>query len=279
MSPLLVRSPVFRRTIKSLISQRCFTSSLLIQEQQKYETKAKKNSKPVDFNPRHLGISTNVYIPPSFTNLPSFLRHPLVFSNAVIRRIYTLGLNTVQIALFRYQSGLTPKFLLWKNNAIETYVQVNRAFAQRQLASVKPKVSLWVEEALASRSKQLPRTFELDWQLVKFKQIPKLVSVQALMIPGRPLEHIQLIYKFNTKQRLIKRNKQTNKTESVDRDVVDYVAFLCDATTNETILIGSVFESKPDAKLPKNFEDDMKLAIERMKKNGDLYRLPPSDQN
>ena len=181
--------------------------------------------------------------------------------------------NTVQVALFRYQSGFKPNFLLWKNKAIETYVQVNRAFAARKIESVRPQISLWVEEALSARSKQLPKGAELDWQLVKFYKVPKLVSVQAMMIPGRPLEHIQLIYKFDTKQRLIRLDKHTKETTKLDRDVIDYVAFLCDASTDEIILIGSVFESEATAKLPKNYEDDMQTAIQRMKTSGDLYRV------
>ena len=94
------------------------------------------------------------------------------------------------------------------------------------------------------------------------------------MVPGMPLEHLQLIYKLDTRQRLIKVNQQTKKSETLDRDVVDYVAFLCDATTNDMILMGSVFENKPNDKLPKSYEDDTKVAIHRMKVNGDIYRLP-----
>lgn len=171
---------------------------------------------------------------------------------------------------------MKPNFLTWKNKAIEMYAQVNQAFAKRKIASVRPQISLWVEEALTARSKQLPKNVELEWQLLEFKHVPKIVSVQAMMIPGRPLEHIQLIYKFDTKQRLIKLNKKTNKVEKLDRDVVDYVAFLCDASSDDMILIGSVFESKPDSKLPKNYEDDMQAAIAKMKSSGDLYRLPPT---
>ena len=66
----------------------------------------------------------------------------------------------------------------------------------------------------------------------------------------------------------------TNEAEKLDRNVVDYVVFLCDATTNDLILLGSVFESKPDEKLPKTYEDDNQIAIERMKESGDLFRLP-----
>lgn len=238
------------------------------------QEKKESKKKPVDFNPRHLGVAAQIYIPTSYKNLPNVFAHPITFFNSLIRRVYTFGLNTVQVGLFRYQSGLKPKFLLWKNRAIETYVNVNSAFAHRKLEEVKPIVSLWVEEALEARARQLPRNVKLDWQLIKFNHVPKLVSVQAMMIPGKPLENIQLVYKFDTAQRLIKYNKVTNEAKKLDRNVVDYVVFLCDATTNDLILLGSVFESKPNEKLPKTYEDDNQIAIERMKESGDLFRLP-----
>ncbi|QLG74935.1 hypothetical protein HG535_0H02620 [Zygotorulaspora mrakii] len=262
----------FLTSLKSLTNARYFSGSRLMFEESK-----KKDSKrsASEFNPRHLGVASEVYIPTSFKNLPSFWSHPLVFCNSFIRRIYVFGLNTVQVGIFRYQSGLKPNFLLWKNRAIENYVSVNTAFAQRKVEDVKSLVSIWVEEALDARSRHLPKYIRLDWELLKFNQIPKLVSVQAMMIPGRPLENIQLVYKFDTSQRLIKYNKKTSKAEKLDRNVVDYVAFLCDATTNELTLIGSLFESKPGAKLPKNYEDNTQIAIKRMRESGDLFRLPP----
>lgn len=245
------------------------TSSIRLQET------TEKKKKPVDFNPRHLGVASQIYIPTSYKNLPNAFAHPITFFNALIRRMYTFGLNTVQVGLFRYQSGLKPNFLLWKNKAIETYVNVNSAFADRKLEEIKPNVSYWVEEALEARSRQLPKSVKLDWSLVKFNQVPKLVSVQAMMIPGKPLENIQLVYKFDTVQRLIKLNKKTNQAEKLDRSVVDYVAFICDATNNEMVLLGSVFENKPNDKLPKSHEDDNQAAVQRMKTSGDLFRLPP----
>ena len=224
-------------------------------------------------------IRDRLYIPPSKQNLPNFLSSPIICANALIRRIYTLGMNTVQVALFRYQSGYKPNFLLWKNKAIEIYVQVNKAFANRTLDSVKPQVSIWVEEALEARAKQLPSSITLDWELIKFNEIPKLVSTQAMMIPGRPVELIQLIYKFDTKQRLIKFNKKSGKTDKLDRDVIDYIAFICDASCDDLLLTGSVFESAPDAKLPKDSETSNKVVIDRMKVSGDIFRVQPPAKN
>ncbi|EJS44727.1 mba1p [Saccharomyces arboricola H-6] len=265
-----------RSLLVSFNRQRLFSTSKSILNKGSETTKKKDKNKQQDFNPRHLGVAAKIFIPSSYKNLPNVFTHPIIVANALIRRLYTFGLNSVQVALFRFQSGIKPSFLLWKNKAIETYISVNTSFAHRNLSEAKGLVSLWVQEALEARSRQLPGNATLDWQLLKFNAVPKLVSVQPIMIPGIPLEHLQLVYKFDTKQRLIKVNQQTKKSEIFDRDVVDYIAFLCDATTNDMILMGSLFESKPNDKLPKNYEDDTKVAIHRMKANGDIYRLPPN---
>lgn len=273
----MIKSTVAGSTLRPyVLSKNCrhiraFSNSRVTFE----KNNSKTNKSPVDFNARHLGVSTEVYVPPALGNLPSVFSHPIVVANALIRRIYTLGSNTVQVGIFRYQSGLKPNFLLWKNKAIENYVNTNTAFAQNKVSNIKSQVSLWVEEALEARSKQLPKHMQLEWQLVKFNEIPKVMSAQAMMIPGKPLEHVQLVYRFNTKQRLIKLNKKSGKADKLDRDVVDYLVYLCDASTNNLILMGSVFESRPDSKLPKSYEDNTQAAIQRMKVSGDLFRLPP----
>ncbi|KAL3235314.1 Inner membrane mitoribosome receptor MBA1, mitochondrial [Nakaseomyces bracarensis] len=240
-------------------------------EEQKNDTK-----KIQDFNPRHLGVASELYVPAAWSSLPSVLTSPRVVFNAVVRRLYILGLNTVQVGIFRFQTGIKPQFLLWKNKAIETYVQINKGFASKSVAALRPEVSIWVEEALQARSKQVPDNVKLDWQLLKFNEVPKLISLQPMMIPGRPLEHIQLLYRFNTKQRLVKLDKRTNQVDKLDRDVVDYMVFLCDATTNDLLLMGSVFESEPGSKMPKNYDDNTEKAVKRMKECGDIYRVPPT---
>ena len=274
------RGVVVRRVgvsrLANVYNTRLFSSGVKLLD----EAEQKQNTKKIqDFNPRHLGVASELYVPASLSRLPSVITSPKLWFDNVIRRIYMLGLNTVQIGIFRFQTGIKPAFLLWKNKAIETYVQVNTNFASKSVEKLKPEVSVWVEEALNARSKQIPDNVKLDWQLLKFNDVPKLISIQPMMIPGRPLEHIQLLYRFNTKQRLVKLNKTNNKVEKLYRDVVDYMVFLCDATTNDLILMGSVFESKPDAKLPKNYDDNTEKAVRRMKECGDIYRVPPSSEN
>ncbi|CCE65534.1 hypothetical protein TPHA_0L01810 [Tetrapisispora phaffii CBS 4417] len=255
------------------------TSNRLLSTTQKWysSTSNKKTIPTSEFNFRHLGVASDIYVPPSLKSLPNPILHPTIFFNVLIRKVYTIGLNTIQIALFRNQSGIKPNFVLWKNNAIECYVNVNTNFARNKLDKCKYNVSIWVQEALAARAHELPKRMKLDWKLLKFNEVPKLISVQSMMIPGRPLEHIQLVYKFNTKQRLTRVDKQTNEVKNIDKDVIDHMVFVCDATSGETIMVGSVFESSPGAKLPKNYDDNNKVTIARMKLCGDIFRPKPSD--
>ena len=228
------------------------------------------------FQPRIMGVTSEIYVPTTSKNLPSIISHPIIVFQSIIRRIYMFGLNTAKIALFRTQSDVKPNFLLWKNRAIESYVKVNKAFAKGDIRSAKSSMSLWVEEALTSRAARLPQNLELEWDIVKFNRVPKLISFDPVMIPGKALDHVQLVYKFDTRQELVRLDKNTLKADKRVRDVVDYMVFLCDTTTNDVILIGSVFESKAGAKLPRPSDsNDKKAIIDHMRRCGDIFRVPP----
>ncbi|SMN19593.1 similar to Saccharomyces cerevisiae YBR185C MBA1 Membrane-associated mitochondrial ribosome receptor [Maudiozyma saulgeensis] len=283
LRPAVKSSYMTTRSTISIINQtrlisrsiQVFQESKDVEEKQKKKT-PKKNDTGNNFNPRYLGVTANMYIPTSYKNLPNVLINPIAVFNSLIRRCYTFGFNTFKVALFRFQTGTTPKFLLWKNKAIESYIQVNKAFANKNIKSISPGVSLWVEEALNNRVTRLPKNLILDWQILKFNNVPKLVSIEPIMMPGKPLENIQLVYRFDTQQELIKFDQNTEKTEKQIRDIVDYMVFLCDTTTDQVILIGSVFESKPNAKLPKNSDVDRKQVVKNMRLNGDIFRQPPN---
>lgn len=232
-------------------------------------------SKLPEFNPKFMGVATDIFIPASRKNLPSVLSQPTVVFKTLIRRMYMLGLNTFKIGLYRSRSGKKPAFLLWKNKAIENYIEVHKAFAERRIDKVKNHVSVWVERALLLRSESIPKNIRLDWRIVKFNGVPKLMSLDPIMVPGMPLEYIQLVYKFSTKQELIKINSETNESGKQVKDIVDYLVFLCDTNTNEMILSGSIFESKPGAPLPRQVtSNEKKEILERMKECGDIFRLP-----
>lgn len=256
------------------------TSKIFLDEAKSDDTKPKKDkTKLPEFNPKFMGVASQIFIPASKENLPSIFSRPITVLKTWIRRIYMFGLNTFKIGLFRIQSGIKPSFLLWKNNAIENYIEVNKAFAARDVSKIKNQVSIWVERALIMRSQTLPKHIKLDWHIIRFNEIPKLMSLDPIMAPGMPLEYIQLVYRFNTKQELIKINTETNESEKQVKDIIDYLVFLCDTNTNELMLSGSIFENKPGAPLPKPVTaDEKKEVLTRMRECGDIFRLPPQSK-
>lgn len=227
------------------------------------------------FDPRFIGLTADQYIPISWKNFPNPLSSPKLAWLCLGRRMYTFGFNTVQVALFRYQTKLKPKFLLWKNNAIGNYVELNKAFAQRDIPSVRKNVSVWVERALTTRTESIPKNVRLDWKLVKFNETPKLITFRPVMLPGKPVEYVQLVYKFNTKQEVIKVNLKDDKAEKVSRDVIDYIGFTIDLHDDRTILSGSAFENSPYDKIPKPENSQESEIFTTMRQNGDLFRSPP----
>ncbi|CCH62655.1 hypothetical protein TBLA_0H03730 [Henningerozyma blattae CBS 6284] len=236
------------------------------------KSQKKKADKPIGV--RNLGVATQLYIPPTGKSLVGLWKtHPKLYLQCVFRRMFNLGLNTIQIAVWRHQTGLSPQFALWRTKATKLYADVHSSFAKKSLAPVNDKISIWVQDALSSRLQQLPRSVSLDWKLLKFHKVPKIVSLQCLMIPGTPLEYLQIVYRFETRQRLIRFDKITGKTEKYDRDVVDNMAFICQAETNKVYLIGSVFESKPTDTFKRDIKLDNKVALTRIVKNADIYRV------
>lgn len=246
-----------------------------------YATKAspKKKDNSNDnqqvFDPRYIGLTGDSYIPLSWGNIPNPLKSPKLAWNCLIRKIYTVGFNTIQIGLLRYQTGLKPKFLLWKNNSIENYVRVNKGFASKKVSSISNEVSIWVEQALKARVDTIPKNVTLDWKLVKFNKPPKLITFRPIMLPGKPIEYIQIIYRFNTNQQLIKINQKDDKVSKLSRDVVDYVGFIIDIHDNKAIMAGSIFENSPYDRIPKPEDQDKTRVFNDMRVNGDIFRVPP----
>lgn len=270
--------------IPLLNSTRLLSSSVIRNQQAsatatKPKPKEKKQSPDVEqsqaFSPRFIGLTRDIYIPVSLENYPNFFTSPRMFLNCALRRLYNFGINTIQIALFRYQTGLKVHFLLWKNKSIEKYIQVNKAFATKKIDTVEKSVTIWVDSALKARLKTIPKSVKLDWNLIKFNKIPQLIAFRPVMLPGKPVEYVQLVYKFNTKQELIKVNATNESSAKLTRDVVDYVGFVVDLDTNEVILSGSVFENQPADKIPKPTDVDNSKIFEDMKINGDIFRPSP----
>lgn len=269
-----VARPVTLATSKGLIPQiksQFSTTSGLTEEK---KDKAKPSQQQV-FDPRFIGLTRDIYIPVSYKKLPNPITSPKAVWNCLLRRLYVLGINTIQVALLRWQTGIKPQFLLWKNKAIESYVSVNKSFSAGDIKPIEKNISVWVEKSLNNRIGSIPKNVKLDWKLVSFNEKPKLVSFRPIMLPGRPVEFCQAVYKFNTRQELINVNLKTDKVNKIDRSVIDYVGYLINLDTNEVIMAGSVFENKPSDRIPKPEDIDQSMIFEDMRINGDIYRAPP----
>ncbi|GMM34607.1 Mba1 protein [Saccharomycopsis crataegensis] len=217
-----------------------------------------------------VGLPVRFYIPPSYASYPSILQSPMGWVRLVARRVYNFGRNTAQIGFARFSGGFKPEFLLWKNEAVDIFVKVNKAFAKRKIESVKDTLTIWSRVPLLKRQETLPGSFEFDWKLVKLLNPPKLEVFLPYALPGQPLDKVLIIYKFNSIQRLIKLNKKTQEVSTSDDTIENHLAFVVDLNTNKLKLCGSTFESSVDESIdvvqPKNSGTVMKI-------QGDIFRV------
>lgn len=218
-----------------------------------------------------IGLPMRFYIPPSYKNYPNVLSSPIVVFKLIARRLYNFGRNTVQIAFARWNGGMTPKFLLWKNEAVDVFIKVNKAFAKKKIQSISNDLSVWTREPLLMRQDTLPKKYDFDWKLLKLLSPPKLCVLIPYSNPSDPLDKLLVIYKFNTLQRLTKMSKETKEViSSSDDSIENYLGFLVDLNTDKLKLIGSTFESGPNEKVdiarPKHMGSVMKV-------QGDIFRI------
>ncbi|AOA61646.1 mitochondrial ribosome receptor [Komagataella phaffii CBS 7435] len=217
-----------------------------------------------------IGIPMKSYIPPSFNRL-NFLSHPIISIKCLLRRCGLLALNTYQVLDIRKNIG-KPDFVLWKNNSIENFILVNKLFANGHLKPLKSKVSSFVFKSLESRLKSLPENTKLDWKLLKFNKPPKLVNLHNFPNDDGSTMCVQVIYKFDTQQRLITVKNGSDAT-TFDRNLVQYVGFNVDPYSNEVVLAGSLFESDLTTKISDSQANPtQRQLLDTMARNGDIFR-------
>lgn len=227
-----------------------------------------------------VGVPHSPYIPPRWSRLtPLITSSPRQFTYALWAKLKLWAMNWAQVYNFRSDmrsgwKGYKPNFLLWKNNAIETYVDVNTAFASKKIPTVQNRVCSFVYDSLLKRQQSLPKS-TIVWQLSKFNTKPKLVSFNAFPNHDGSVLMCQIIYQFNTKQKWIMKNK--GDFQETERDVLEYVAFNVNPFDNNVCLAGTVFESVPNRTLESKVITSQTETIEYMKKNADIYRPEPSN--
>lgn len=220
------------------------------------------------------GLPIRVYIPPSFKSYPSFFSSPALWVRLIARRMYAFGLNTFTVGLARLTGdNFKPEFLLWKNEAVDIFIKVNKAFAKRQVESVDNCLTLWSKYPLIKRQESLPKNYEFDWKLIKLLAPPKLEVFMPYGASGRSFNYLIVVYKFNTLQGLAKYNKSTGEVTKTEETVENHLAFFVDYRTNTLRLCGSTFESGLHDPVKPN-EPTSNLGTV-MKIQGDIFR--PND--
>ncbi|GMM27752.1 Mba1 protein [Martiniozyma asiatica (nom. inval.)] len=222
---------------------------------------------------QQVGIPYEPYIPISYKNLSASKVKPSIY--AVWARLKLWAMNWGQVYKFRSDmksadKKYKPNFILWKNKAIEAYVDVNTRFAQKNLKPITQITCKYVFDCLAQRQKGLPLG-NIKWELVNFNSKPKLVSFNAFPNhDGSPLM-CQIIYKFDTKQRWIMKPTGGDVKETT-RDVVEYWAFNIDPYTDAVCVAGSCFESNLEKSLEGQVVANQQETVRWMKRNADVFR-------
>jgi protein MBA1 len=95
----------------------------------------------------------------------------------------------------------------------------------------------------------------MTWKLLKFNSTPKIVSIQPLLLPGKPLTDIQIVYRIESRQRIARIAPGEKEPQVVESDVVDYAAFSFDAskTPARVYFAGTLFECKFNISLSSAF--------------------------
>lgn len=218
------------------------------------------------------GVITRTYIKPK-VGLLTFIKHPLLSLQAIKDRLMTIGMDTLQVALFKRSATTKLQFEQYRQLAMKTYVKVNSAFAKDLLNQAHPYCSTWVSLALTKRRENInKKNLSLDWKLVKFNTIPSIYSFKIIQVPEKPMELISVIYKFDTMQHLTINNKDSGKIiNDKEQRVIDYYSFLIDTFNGEVYLQGKL----PVNKLEERREKITTLSQQTIKANcikyADIY--------
>lgn len=223
-----------------------------------------------------VGVPHDPYIPVAYNNLP--ITRPLLTARALWNRLKLFCFNWVQVYQFKsgMGQGYKPPFVKWKNTAITEFVKVNKAFAERKIENIRGDVSEFVYFQLGKRQSALPKG-TIQWELVKFNSAPKLLSFNAFPHEDGSTLLCQIIYKFDTKQKWIVKNRNEKNFTETERDMTEYLAFNVDPYNDQVCLAGSVFEAPIERKLESKVVSSQKKALDYMNTNGDIYRPEPTD--
>lgn len=219
---------------------------------------------------KHLGVLAPYYIPPPIFSSPITLWHKLV-----LRRMGQFVFNTYSVYKFKTETGRQVAFNHWKDNAIDLFVRVNKAFANKNLNSVKNSVGVHTLNVLQERIESLPKKSKIAWELVKIEQNPKIVSFNALPDNNGITAIIQFVMKLQTRQKVTISNKQESNNEPVvqERSNTDYLVYTLDPISDEMCLVGTLFESDHLRQIQPDMDvANFKQMMDFQKEAADIFR-------
>ncbi|QPG73352.1 hypothetical protein FOA43_000662 [Brettanomyces nanus] len=227
-----------------------------------------------------VGIPFEPFIAPRWSRMPNPIISPIRFTKCIFKKVYMSCYDWVQVYQFKRNmgKGYKPNFLKWKNDAIESYVKVNKAFSERNIDKARDHMAEYVYFALGRRQKELPKNTTLGWDLVKFNKEPKLITFHTFPHDDGSVLLCQIIYQFDTKQKMTIKHRNSREFQEKTKDLVEYLAFNVDPYTDRVVVSGSVFESLPQRQLSQGAMPSQEETINCMVKNGDIYRPEPSDE-
>ncbi|KAJ8102152.1 mitochondrial inner membrane protein Mba1 [Lipomyces tetrasporus] len=225
-----------------------------------------------------LGVGSNDYIPPTGQNLPKATEHTRLYFKALGRYQLHFFKQTLTRILLRlkYRTKLDYKDLETRSEDI--YIELNKFFAARKSSSLSRLSTMFVEENLKDRIKNMNKDWKLSWALEDTIEKTRCVSVSPIALgQDEPLQFVQLIYRFHTLQKLeltYTKNKNIPK-QLEEKKVLDYVVYVYDIQEDDLRIMGSVFETPVTEPLPVQMTSE-KLVLAAMQTKGDLFRKRPA---
>ncbi|KAK9485939.1 mitochondrial inner membrane protein Mba1 [Lipomyces starkeyi] len=273
VSRTLVRSAAF------LDPSKCFaTPARLLQSNGYLPVRGYADDTQHSISSYQLGVGSNDYIPPTGPNLPKITEHTRLYFTALGRYQLHLFKQTLTKILLRLKYRIKLDYKGLEVRAEDAYIELNKSFAARKISNLSNLSTMFVEENLKDRIKNMNKDWKLSWYVEGTIEKTKCVSVSPIAIgQEEPLRFVQLIYRFHTLQKLeliYTKNKNIPK-KMEEKKVLDYIVFVYDTQEDKLRVMGSVFETPVTEPLPVQITSE-KLVLAAMQTKGDLFRKRPT---
>ncbi|RLV94895.1 Inner membrane mitoribosome receptor MBA1 mitochondrial [Spathaspora sp. JA1] len=248
-------------------------------------TRAKQEMNMADIPITNIGVMADYYVP------PSILKQPMKFWPVLLgRRFLLFAGNTYNIVKYKQETGSKLNFNRWKDDAIEKYVKMNKAFASacnqpillngaRERYIIKnltDDCGRYTILNLIDRVQTFPLHSTVTWELVNILKNPKIVSFNCIPDQNNVLVFVQFVMKLETTQKMTITTNGKDEVSNVNN--TDYLVYTLNPHTNESALVGKVFESNNIRKVAPDYTNQSNPAwVKRfLSESADIYRANPN---